>query len=215
MKVENGFFITLEGGEGSGKSTQIKRLSAHLTAQGYDVVTTREPGGTPEAEKIRSLLVDRDGGAWTPMAEILLFFAARAMHVEKLIKPALAAGKVVLCDRFTDSTRAYQSYGHGFDASVIESLNQTVLGGFAPDLILILDIPVEAGLLRSENRLAKTQSHEDRFERLDVAFHKRLREGYLDIAHKNPQRCVVVDAEGAIEVISERLCGIVGDKLTT
>ncbi len=149
--MNRGLFITLEGGEGSGKSTQIKALAERLRAQGYDVVTTREPGGTPEAEKIRDLLVKRDGGKWTPMAEVLLLFAARAMHVDTLIKPALAAGKIVISDRFTDSTRAYQCYGHGVAMDILEGIDQLVLNGFKPDLTFILDVPVEQGLARAGN----------------------------------------------------------------
>ena len=140
----NGLFITLEGGEGSGKTTQIEKLAATLKKQGQEGVTTREPGGTPEAEKIRELLVNRDGGNWSPIAEILLFFAARVTHVEKLIKPALTEGKIVICDRFTDSTRAYQSYGHNIDPDLIESFVQLSLGGFEPDLTFILDLDLES-----------------------------------------------------------------------
>lgn len=150
----HGFFITLEGGEGTGKSTQISLLAGFLREQGYDVVTTREPGGTPEAEKIRELLVHRDGGNWTPAAECLLFFTARHMHVETLIKPALAAGKIVISDRFTDSTRAYQSYGHNvLPPEMIESVKQIAIGDFEPDLTFILDIDVKTGLRRAGKRL--------------------------------------------------------------
>lgn len=199
-----GLFITFEGGEGSGKSTQVRALAARLEARGHEVIMTREPGGTPEAEKIRALLVDRDGGKWSPLAEAMLLFAARTMHVETLIKPALAAGKIVLCDRFADSTRAYQGYGHGLPLEVIEDLNSAALGDFAPRLTFILDIDPERGLNRSERRLAESKSHEDRFERLDFTFHKRLRQGYLEIAKDNPQRCHVVEAEQD----PERIAGI-------
>lgn len=199
-----GMFITFEGGEGSGKSTQVRALAVRLAARGHEVLTTREPGGTPEAEKIRALLVDRDGGKWSPLAEAMLLFAARTMHVETLIKPALAAGKIVLCDRFADSTRAYQGYGHGLPLEVIEDLNRAALGDFAPRLTFILDIDPEQGLNRSERRLAESKSHEDRFERLDFTFHKRLRQGYLEIAKGNPQRCHVVEAAQE----PERITGI-------
>ena len=188
-----GLFITLEGGEGTGKSTQIKLLADKLSAQGHEVIITREPGGTPEAEKIRDLLVHRDGGNWTPMAETLLFFAARAMHVETLIKPALAEGKIVISDRFTDSTRAYQSYGHGMEPDIIESFVQLSLGGFEPDLTFILDIDVTAGLERAGKRIAGEGSAEDRFEKMDIAFHERLRQGFLEIAARNPERCAIID----------------------
>jgi dTMP kinase len=201
----SGLFITLEGGEGSGKSTQIKRLKAALEAEGRTVVTTREPGGTPEAEKIRSLLVNRDGGDWTPMAECLLLFAGRAMHADKLIKPALAEGKIVISDRFADSTRAYQGYGHGLNLETIEQMNRLVLGDFKPDLTFILDIPPAAGLERAGLRIAGQGSAEDRFERIGLAFHERMRQGYLEIARKEPGRCRVVDASESIDAIAKKL----------
>jgi dTMP kinase len=200
-----GFFITFEGGEGSGKTTQIKILADKLKAEGKNVLTTREPGGTPEAEKIRSLLVNRDGGDWTPVAEVLLLFAARSMHVEKLIKPALAAGKTVICDRFTDSTRAYQSYGHGLPIEAIETINKTTLNGFEPGITFILDLPVETGLARAGKRLAQDSSKEDRFEKLKTDFHERLRQGYLDIAKKNPKRCVIVNADQNVEAVASAI----------
>ncbi len=199
----SGMFITLEGGEGTGKSTQIKKLSARLEEAGHDVVVTREPGGTPEAEQIRELLVKSDGGNWTPIAETLLFFAARNMHVETLIKPALAEGKVVICDRFTDSTRAYQSYGHGLEPDVVESFVQLAIGGFEPDLTFVLDMDAQTGLERAGARLSGDGSNEDRFEQLDVAFHERLRQGFLEIADRNPERCVIIDADRSIEEIAE------------
>lgn len=211
--MKKGLFITFEGGEGAGKSTQIKLLRERLVARGLEVVTTREPGGTPEAEKIRALLVDREGGNWSPMAECLLFFAARTMHVETLIKPALADGKIVLCDRFADSTRAYQVCGHGLRADIFDAVSRAVLDGFAPDLTFILDIDPEQGIYRSERRLAESRSHEDRFERLDFAFHKRLRQGYLDIAAENPQRCHVVSAAQEPERITGILESLVLDRL--
>ncbi len=202
MTAYPGLFITLEGGEGSGKTTQIGNLKAALEAKSRTVVTTREPGGTPEAEKIRTLLVDRDGGAWTPMAECLLFYAARAMHVETLIKPALQAGKTVICDRFSDSTRAYQGYGYArIDPAEIETLDRYVLKGFQPDLTFILDLPVEAGLKRAASRAGR----EDRFERLDTGFHERMRDGYLTIAKDNPDRCVVIDAAQPPEKVTETI----------
>ncbi len=208
-----GFFITLEGGEGSGKTTQIDRLATALKAEGRDVIVTREPGGTPEAETIRDLLVRRDGGNWTPMAETLLFFAARVMHVETLIKPALAEGKVVICDRFTDSTRAYQSYGHGLEPDVIESFVQLSLVGFEPDLTFILDIEAHAGLARAGKRLADEQSDEDRFEGLDIGFHERLRQGFLEIAGRAPERCVIIDGSRHIDDITHEINDVVKARL--
>lgn len=192
--MPKGLFITLEGGEGSGKSTQLKRLAETLRGKGRNVVTTREPGGTPDAEKIRNLLVQRDGGEWTPMAECLLLYASRVMHVEKLIRPALAEGKIVISDRFADSTRAYQAYGHGMNPQIIEQLNALALGDFKPDLTFILDIDAEEGLKRAGHRLSNTASTEDRFERLGIPFHQRLRMGFLEIAQKEPDRCMVINA---------------------
>lgn len=197
--MKKGLFITLEGGEGAGKSTQSRRLKAALESAGRDVVLTREPGGTPEAEKIRDLLVQRDGGDWTPMAECLLFFAARQMHVETLIKPALAAGKIVICDRFTDSTIAYQGYGHGFHIPTIEQIAKLSLGDFKPDLTFILDLPVSEGLKRSlkqKDSAGGKENTEDRFEKLKIDFHEKLRQGFLTIAGAEKSRCVVVDALG-------------------
>ncbi|MCB9989109.1 MAG: dTMP kinase [Rhodospirillales bacterium] len=212
--MSGGLFITLEGGEGSGKSTQIRLLKERLEARGHEVVTTREPGGTPEAEKIRNLLVQRDGGHWTPMAEVLLFFTARTMHVEDLIKPALAAGKIVISDRFTDSTRAYQSAGHGLPPEKIEAVNDLAINGFSPNLTFILDIEPRAGLARSlkQNAVGGTET-EDRFEKLDISFHENLRREYLNIATREPERCKVIDATRTIDEIAGALESAVTDKL--
>ncbi len=211
-----GLFISFEGGEGSGKTTQIERLAEALRSsnKAYKVVTTREPGGTPDAEKIRALLVQRDGGAWSPLAECLLLYAARTMHVETLIKPALARGAIVISDRFADSTRAYQSYGHGFSRDIVEKLNNLVLDSFAPDLTFILDIEARAGLARSGRRLQAQNSTEDRFERLDIDFHERLRTGYLAIAKAEPQRCRVIDASKPVDAIAQDILAQVREKLS-
>lgn len=197
-----GLFITLEGGEGGGKSTQGRLLKEKLEAAGRHVVLTREPGGTPEAEKIRTLLVDRHGGDWSPMAETLLLFAARAQHVRDMIAPALAAGKTVICDRFTDSTRTYQGYAGGMDLSVIEQIKTIAIGALEPDITLILDVPAATGLNRSTRRMAHTGATEDRFEGKELAFHEKLRAGYLEIASQNPQRCVVIDATQPIDAVA-------------
>lgn len=200
-----GLFITFEGGEGAGKTTQIRLLAERLKTFGAQVLTTREPGGTPQAEKIRDLVVQRDGGEWGAMAESLLFFAARSIHVDTVIRPALEAGKIVLCDRFSDSTRVYQCDGRGLSHGVIEVLNTLVLGSFRPDLTFILDVAPEVGLSRSSVRLAGSagakEKQEDRFERLDIAFHRRLRQGYLDLAVQDPERCRVVDGSLAPDII--------------
>jgi len=200
--MNKGVFITFEGGEGTGKTTQIRLLKETLEAKGYEVVTTREPGGTPEAEKIRNLLVQRDGGNWTPMAESLLLFAGRTMHIETLIKPALAEGKIVISDRFTDSTRAYQSAGHGLSLDIVEKLSTLSIDDFSPDLTLILDLPVTVGLERSGRRLARENSDEDKFENLDLSFHEKLRDGYLKIAKMHNKRCCVIDATKSIKDVS-------------
>ena len=207
--AHGGLFITLEGGEGTGKTTQIKLLAEYLRARGREVVTTREPGGTPEAEKIRHLLVHREGGAWTPLAECLLLFAGRQMHAETLIKPSLARGAVVISDRFADSTRAYQGYGHRMDLSVIEDINRLALGDFKPDLTLIFDMPVAEGLKRSGKRLAAESSAEDRFESLDIAFHERMRQGYLEIARNEPVRCAVIDAMRPVDETAAHIAALV------
>ncbi len=197
--MRTGLFITFEGGEGAGKSTQIQILSEKLRGLGHDVVVTREPGGTPEAEKIRALLVQRDGGDWSPQAECLLLFAARNMHVRDLIAPALARGQTVLCDRFTDSTRAYQGFGLGLDAGVIEDIKRTSIGALEPDLTFVMDVPAETGLRRSTRRLADIASTESRYEAIELAFHERLRAGYLSIAAANPGRCKLIDAAQSVD----------------
>lgn len=201
----NGYFITFEGGEGSGKTTQIKTLSNKLEQSGYEVVITREPGGTAAAEKIRDLLVLSDAENWTPMAECLLLFAARNMHFETLIKPALLEGKVVISDRFTDSTRAYQSYGLGVSMADVENIKQAAIGSFEPDLTFIMDIPAEIGLKRSKKRLSDVQSQEDKYENLDLEFHEKLRDGYIDIAKTYEKRCKIINADRTLELIALNL----------
>ena len=188
--------ITFEGGEGAGKTTQINALAAYLqTTTGRHITTTREPGGTDEAEKIRSLLVERDGGNWDYLAETLLFFTARHMHIKDKIRPALKKGHIVICDRFTDSTIAYQGYGHGFDLKTLENIQNLCIGDFQPDLTFLLDVPVETGLTRAGKRLSSHNSTEDRFEKLDIRFHERLRQGFLSLAAQSPERIKVIDAE--------------------
>jgi dTMP kinase len=187
-------FITFEGGEGGGKSTQLRRLADALRAAGQDVVATREPGGSPGAEDIRRLLVEGEPGRWAPEAEALLHFAARAEHLDKVIRPALAAGKWVLSDRFADSTIAYQGYGQGVDRDWLQQLRHRVVGPTEPGLTLVLDLPVETGLGRA---LA-----EQRYERMGSAFHARLRAGFLAIAREDLDRCVVIDAARPIEAVA-------------
>lgn len=207
--MRRGSFITFEGGEGSGKTTQINKLAEKLAQDGVKVLTTREPGGTEEAEKIRNLIVQRRGGDWTPMAETLLINAARAMHVERVIAPAIEEGKVVLCDRFTDSTVAYQGHGHGFSIEKIIQIQSLVIGSLVPTLTFVLDIEPKVGLSRSGRRLAAEALHveqnEDRFENMEIAFHERLRHGFLEIAKNEPKRCVVLDASGDAQNMADTI----------
>lgn len=187
-------FITLEGGEGAGKSTQAKHLAAALAAKGFVCQLTREPGGSPGAESIRKLLVQGEPGKWDALTETLLMFAARADHVTRTIKPALAEGKWVICDRFVDSTYAYQGAGRGVPDTFIESMEKLVLDGFAPDFTLILDIDPEVGLARTEIRATAGVRDEARFERFGKTFHRQLRDAFRSIAARNPGRCVIIDA---------------------
>lgn len=200
-------FITFEGGEGSGKSTQLRRLGERLSAQGRDVLLTREPGGTPEAEAVRALLVSGDVGRWTAKSEALLNYAAREQHLQQVIRPALAEGRIVLCDRFMDSTRAYQGYAGGCDLGFIDALERAVVGGTRPHLTLIFDIDPAAGLARARAR--GDALAEDRYERKGLAFHRRLREGFLDILRREPKRCRLVDAGQEVEQVTEDVWSIV------
>jgi dTMP kinase len=188
----SGRFITLEGGEGAGKSTQARRLAAALDAHGVASIVTREPGGSPGAEDIRKLLVNGEPERWDALTEMLLLFAARADHVSRTIRPALDAGKFVICDRFTDSTYAYQGVGRGTPRETIRRIESVVLEDFKPDMTLILDLPAEVGLKRAVARGAV----ESRFENFDTDFHERLRQAFLDIARRSPDRCAVIDATG-------------------
>jgi len=207
--VTPGKFITVEGGEGSGKSTQLRRLSAVLGSRGISCLQTREPGGCPGAEQVRRLLVEGATGRWQPMTEALLHYAARVEHVAQTIRPALARGDWVLSDRFADSTMAYQGYGHGLGTETIASLHRLALGTLQPDLTLMFDLPVAAGLARAKAR----GGGEDRYERMDVTFHERLRLGFLAIAAQAPERCVVVDADGDVETVAGRVWAAVADRL--
>jgi len=209
----SGKFITLEGGEGAGKTTQIKLLADALKAGDLDPIITREPGGSSAAEVIRSLLVEGAVDRWQPMTEALLNFAARLEHVQATIEPALVAGRWVLCDRFADSTVAYQGYGHDLGRAVVDELHRLVLGYFQPDLTVILDIPVAEGLIRATNRERAKGSREDRYEHMDEGFHQRLRDGFLDIARRNPERCVVIDAAQEPDKVQAEIRAVVGQRL--
>lgn len=207
-RLSRGFFISFEGGEGAGKTTQINRLASYLKNQGYHIITTREPGGTPEGESLRKVLVQRDGGEWLPMAEVFLLYAARLMHIEKVIKPALEEGSIVITDRFADSSLAYQGYGYGLNIQAIKAVEALAIGGFKPDLTFILDIETKKGLERSTKRLASQKGYdktEDRYERLNLKFHERLRQGFLNIAKSDTNRCRVVDSAQDIDSIAAQI----------
>jgi dTMP kinase len=203
--MAKGKFITFEGGEGAGKSTQVARLAAALRGAGHQVLETREPGGSEGAEEIRELLVHGSVDRWDAMTEALLHFAARREHLLHTVLPALEAGTWVLSDRFADSTMAYQGYGHDIGRGPIDALYSLVVGKFRPDLTLILDLPVDQGLGRAAGRRAGG----DRYERMDGGFHERLRQGFLEIAQGDPARCVVIDAGGAVEAVHEAVCAAV------
>ena len=206
-------FITFEGGEGAGKTTQIRRLSAYLVGIGQAVLETREPGGSAGAEEIRKLLVEGAPDRWDAETESLLHFAARRDHLVKTIVPALEAGNWVLCDRFADSTIAYQGYGHGVSRRALDQLYDLVSQGLSPDLTFILDLAVDAGLARASRR-ARTgvAVQEDRYERMDVVFHERLRAGFREIAAGEPQRCVVLDGGRDEDTIFAKIRSIIEER---
>jgi dTMP kinase len=199
--VAKGKFITFEGGEGAGKSTQLTRLVSRLRDGGREVVATREPGGSPGAEAIRELVLKGAADRWSPVTETLLMYAARRDHVERVIRPALARGAWVVCDRFADSTRAYQGAAGGTDPGLIAAMETYVLEGTRPDVTLIFDLPVTVGLERAHARAGA----EMRFESKGRAFHERLREAFLAIARAEPERCVVIDATGSLKEVEEKV----------
>ncbi|HVZ07138.1 dTMP kinase [Rhodopila sp.] len=204
--MTRGRFITLEGGEGAGKTTQAVRLAAALETRGLSVLRTREPGGAPGAEVLRGILLD-GGIDWSPRAETLLHFAARAEHVARTVQPALEAGTWVVCDRFYDSTMAYQGFGQGADRAFIAA--QIGLLGFAPDLTLVLDVPDAVAAERTRRRgLAP-----DRYERENAGFHARVRDGFRRIAAAEPRRCVLVNAAGDIEIVHAAIMRAVSERL--
>jgi len=208
--MARGSFITLEGGEGAGKTTQSRLLAVALTRLGSEVVVTREPGGAPGAEEIRGLLLSGEAGRWDALSELLLFIAARREHVVRTIEPALARGAWVVCDRFADSTMAYQGYGHGLGRGPCELAHELALGKFQPDLTLILDLPVELGLARTGAR----SGVETRFERMDIEFHRRLQQGFREIAQAASSRCRLIDAKGPVEEVQERLKRAVAERFS-
>ena len=195
--VDRGLFITFEGTDGAGKTTQIQRLSVDLRDAGYDVCLTREPGGTPISEQIRDMLLNPDHSEMAATTELLLYAASRAQHVSEVIKPALEAGKVVISSRFTDATVVYQGYGRGLDLDKIHHLNRIATDDITPDATFVLDLPVEIGLQRVQN----SRGGLDRLESEKIEFHHRLREGYQTIARQEPQRLKIIDAQVSPEQV--------------
>ena len=195
--ADRGFFITFEGTDGAGKTTQIERLTADLRQTGYDVCLTREPGGTPISEQIRDMLLNPDHSEMAAITELLLYAASRAQHVSEVIKPALEAGQIVISSRFADATVVYQGYGRGLDLERINRLNRIATDGVTPDVTFVLDLPVEIGLQRVQN----SRGGLDRLEREKIEFHRRLREGYQTIARQEPQRLKIIDAQVSPEQV--------------
>jgi dTMP kinase len=200
-----GLFVTFEGGEGSGKTTQLKALLTHLRSLHVDAVQTRDPGGTTIGNQVRELLLNAENVQMSPMTELLLYEASRAQLVQEIIRPSLAAGRIVLCDRFTDSTVAYQGHGRGLDLDLIERLNTVAADGLRPDLTFLLDLDPEMGLARASERLAQPRQRHDRLEGEVLEFHQRVRTGYRTLAAREPERVVVLDATLGILDIEARI----------
>lgn len=208
--MSTGLFLTLEGIEGAGKSTIAQLIGSSLTRHGIAVRLTREPGGTPLAERVRRIVLERGTESVSPMTETLLMFAARALHVENVIRPALSRGEWVVCDRFTDATRAYQGGGRGVDSGLIDALARAVHGDLEPDCTLLLDLPVEAGLARARARPGATATA-DRFEAENVAFFERVRAAYRALATREPQRIRVIDAAAPLSEVERRVTEILAE----
>ncbi len=208
---ERGAFITLEGGEGVGKSTQVGHLLRNLREAGIEAIGTREPGGSPGAEILRNVLLSGSVARLGPAAEAILFTAARIDHIDKTIRPALAAGTFVVCDQFADSTRAYQGASGELDPRFLNALERVALSGVRPDLTLILDLPAAEGLARAAARRSAAEA--DRFEREDLQFHERLRAAFLSIAAAEPARCAIIDAAGSEEDVARAIFDAVLERL--
>lgn len=198
-----GTFISFEGSEGSGKSTQARLLRDWLKRQGIDTILTREPGGTPIGERIREVLLSLDHKEMDPITELFLYLASRRQHIKELIEPALNSGNVVITDRFSDSTLAYQGYGRGLDLSLIESLNRTATGGLSPDLTIVLDVDVREGLSRN------LEIKSDRLETEDIEFHEKVRKGFIEIAKKEPERVFIIETKNGIEKTHNEIVALV------
>ncbi|MDE0723912.1 MAG: dTMP kinase [Alphaproteobacteria bacterium] len=207
LNANGGVFITFEGGEGSGKTTQIKALSEALAAAGVDHIMTREPGGCPSAEELRNLILTGAKDRWTDMGELLLYTAARAEHLERVIRPALAAGKVVLCDRFADSTMVYQGISRGLGERTVEQLQTIVIGETAPDATVYFDIAPEIGLARSGG----WDNGENRIEQEGLEFHTKVRDGFVALTKKHPERFVTIDASASVEDVFASLVSVLTD----
>jgi dTMP kinase len=201
MQASKGILVTFEGIEGSGKTTQIGLTRVYVEEHGYSCLVTQEPGGCPLGEKMRQLLLDEKDLSIEPLAELFLIEAGRTQHVAEVIRPALDKGQVILCDRYTDATLAYQGYGRGVNISLIEEMNRRATGGLTPQCTIVLDCPVEVGMARAQG--------EDRFEREGNAFHQRVREGYLRVARHDPQRVRVVSGEGEPSAVQEQIRRII------
>ncbi|MBQ0708431.1 MULTISPECIES: dTMP kinase [unclassified Ochrobactrum] len=208
----SGLFITFEGGEGAGKSTQIALLAKHLRASGFDPVITREPGGSTGAEAIRHVILSGNAEHYGPAMEALLFAAARADHVDQLVRPALNEGRVVLCDRFIDSSRAYQGVTGNLDGTYMAAVERIAIDGVMPDMTIILDIPAEKGLLRAGKRRGSETA--DRFEKEDIAVHEARRQAFLAIARAEPSRCKIFDADRSQDAIASDIAKEVDSVLT-
>ena len=209
-------FITFEGGDGSGKTTQLKALESYLIARGKSCLSTREPGGTSLGELIRQVLLEVSKQPITSPTELFLYLADRAQHIHEVIIPALEQGKIVLCDRHTDSTLAYQGYGRGIDLGLLRSLNDIASQGIKPDLTLLFDCPVEIGLSRTARRQSHTASgrNEDRFEREKIEFHERVRAGFLELARAEPNRFRIIDAARSATEVGQEIKNIIDRELT-
>ncbi|NTF42011.1 dTMP kinase [Rhizobium sp. AC27/96] len=212
MADANGLFVSFEGGEGAGKSTQIRRLAERLRERGHDVLVTREPGGSPGAEAVRHVLLSGAAEIFGTRMEAILFAAARNDHVEEVIRPALARGAIVLCDRFMDSSRVYQGVTGNLEADYIEALQRVAVNGVVPDCTLILDIPAEIGLERARKRASAVVAP-DRFEKEEMQTHEKRREAFLDIAAREPERCHVIGAQRSEDEIAADIAAIVDRRL--
>lgn len=214
-----GSFITFEGIEGCGKTTQIRLLAEALERAGNKVILTREPGGCPIADKIRAILLDAENSSMTPLAELLLYAAARAQHISEKVAPALAAGAIVLCDRFTDATVAYQGWGRNLDMAVINQLNSIAAGNCRPDITILLDCPVETGLGRALARIEAVSAsgsgkpREERFEQESREFHQRVHDGYLSLAAADPQRFILIDGSSDIERTAATILRAIAERI--